>query len=193
MRGTGYDRRSVDTLKRWTSTADEIGRKGENRPLEWLIMSEVSSNSKQLVLRALRGEAIPRAATGPLAVHYCAHSAGVSLADYTQDPHVLADCVLRYYEQFRPDAVWVSADTWVTAQAMGKPVAFPAPINRWPAHPSGSFVRVPTSTGFRHPIRSVRAAGCSCWKPSAAWSKPWAMKSSWWPASISIRFPWPAL
>ena len=90
-------------------------------------MSQVSSNSKQLVLRALRGEATPRAATGPLAVHYCARSAGVSLADYTLDPHVLADCVLRYYERFRPDAVWVSADTWVTAQAMGKPVAFPGP------------------------------------------------------------------
>ena len=30
-------------------------------------------------------------------------------------------------KQFRPDAVWVSADTWVTAQAMGKPVAFPGP------------------------------------------------------------------
>ena len=34
--------------------------------------------------------------------------------------------MLRYYEGFRPDAVWLSADTWVTAQAMGAAVAFPA-------------------------------------------------------------------
>ncbi len=88
-------------------------------------MGEPDGNSKQIVLRALRGQPTPRAATGPLAVHYCARWADASLADYTQDPRVLADSVLRYYEQFRPDAVWVSADTWVTAQAMGKPVAFP--------------------------------------------------------------------
>ena len=62
---------------------------------------------------------MPRAAVGPLAVHYCARVAGVSLHDYTSDPKILADCVVRYYERFRPDAVWVSADTWVSAQAMG--------------------------------------------------------------------------
>jgi MtaA/CmuA family methyltransferase len=33
--------------------------------------------------------------------------------------------VIRYYEQFRPDAVWISADTWVTAEAMGKSEIFP--------------------------------------------------------------------
>ena len=38
---------------------------------------------------------------------------------------VLADCVLGYAARFLPDAVWVSADTWVTAQAMGAPVVFP--------------------------------------------------------------------
>jgi uroporphyrinogen decarboxylase len=62
---------------------------------------------------------VPRAAVGPLAVHYCARVAGVSVHDYTSDPRVLADSVVRYYERFRPDAVWVSADTWVSAQAMG--------------------------------------------------------------------------
>jgi MtaA/CmuA family methyltransferase len=35
--------------------------------------------------------------------------------------------VLRYYETFHPDAIWLSADTWVTAQAMGAAVAFPGP------------------------------------------------------------------
>jgi MtaA/CmuA family methyltransferase len=66
-------------------------------------------------------------ATGPLAVHFCAGQAGASLREYTSSARVLADCVLRYYEQFHPDAVWISADTWVNAQAMGKAVAFPGP------------------------------------------------------------------
>ncbi|MBN2506205.1 MAG: uroporphyrinogen decarboxylase family protein [Verrucomicrobia bacterium] len=77
--------------------------------------------------RVLAGQKVCRPVVGPLAVHYCARLAGVSLCDYTLNPNVLADCVLRYYERFRPDAVWLSADTWVTAQAMGAPVAFPGP------------------------------------------------------------------
>jgi MtaA/CmuA family methyltransferase len=100
--------------------------KDANRPPESTgLMS--GYNSKQIVLRALQGQTNPSVATGPLAVHFCAAAAGQSLRDYTLNPRVLADCVLRYYERFRPDAVWVSADTWVTAQAMGKPVAFPGP------------------------------------------------------------------
>jgi MtaA/CmuA family methyltransferase len=45
--------------------------------------------------------------------------AGVSLRDYTTNASVLADSVIRYHERFRPDAVWLSADTWVSAEAMG--------------------------------------------------------------------------
>lgn len=83
------------------------------------------TNSKELVGRTLSGLAVPRPAVGPLAVHYCARFAGVSLRDYTLSASVLADCVLRYHERFQPDAVWLSADTWVNAQAMGARVAFP--------------------------------------------------------------------
>jgi MtaA/CmuA family methyltransferase len=88
----------------------------------------VPGNAKQLVRRALDGQPVPRAPAGPLAVHWCAGLAGVSVRDYTLDPRILADCVIRYYEHFRPDAVWLSADTWVSAQAMGAQVAFPGPL-----------------------------------------------------------------
>lgn len=80
--------------------------------------------SCELVKRALSGQSVPRPAIGPLAVHYCANLAGVSLRDYTLNPEVLADCVIRYHRKFQPDAVWMSADTWVSAQAMGAAVAF---------------------------------------------------------------------
>ena len=83
-------------------------------------------SSRNLVGQALTGRPVPRAVSGPLAVHYCARLAGVSMRDYTLNPRTLADCVLRYYETFHPDAIWLSADTWVTAQAMGAAVDFPS-------------------------------------------------------------------
>lgn len=84
-------------------------------------------SGKERVLRALRGEPVDHPASGPLAVHFCAVQAGVTLKEYTLDARVLADCVVRYHEKYRPDAVWLSADTWVTAQAMGRAVDFPSP------------------------------------------------------------------
>ena len=75
--------------------------------------------SKELVHAALNGQPTPRVPTGPLAVHFCAGVAGYTLRQYTTDAQALADSVIRYYERFRPDAVWLSADTWVSAQAMG--------------------------------------------------------------------------
>ncbi|MCE5230759.1 uroporphyrinogen decarboxylase family protein [bacterium] len=82
-------------------------------------------NSRELVYRALRGEATPRAACGPLAVHFCARDAGVPLSKFSLDAQTLADCVVKYWEKYRPDAVWISADTWVTAEAAGAPVTTP--------------------------------------------------------------------
>lgn len=82
-------------------------------------------NSRELVCAALRGEPIPRYPCGPLAVHFTATLAGASWQDYTLNPSCMAECVAGYYERFRPDAVWLSSDTWVTAEAMGAQVAFP--------------------------------------------------------------------
>lgn len=82
-------------------------------------MAAVVPNSRQLVLDALAGRPVPRVPIAPLAVHFCARFAGVSLRRYTTDATVLADCVVRYHERFRPDAVWLSADTWISAEAMG--------------------------------------------------------------------------
>jgi uroporphyrinogen decarboxylase len=76
-------------------------------------------NSKELVLATLRGSPVVRVPTGPLAVHFCAGVGGFTLRQYTTDPSALARSVIRYYERFKPDAVWISADTWVSAEAMG--------------------------------------------------------------------------
>ena len=81
--------------------------------------------SKELVKRAITGEPVHQPACGPLSTFFCAADAGISLRKFTLDPDVQVDCILRYYEKYRPDAVWVSVDTWVTAEAMGAPVFSP--------------------------------------------------------------------
>lgn len=88
-------------------------------------------NSKQLVTAALAGQSVPRVPVGPMAVHFCAGVAGYTLRQYSCDARRLADSVLRYYERFRPDAIWLSADTWVSAQAMGATVGSPDPDQPW--------------------------------------------------------------
>lgn len=80
---------------------------------------------KQITINAIAGKTFERFPTGPLAVHHCAQLAGYSIEEYTLNPKALAESVLVYYDLFKPDAVWVSADTWVTAEAMGAKVAFP--------------------------------------------------------------------
>jgi uroporphyrinogen decarboxylase len=81
--------------------------------------------SREIVQKALKGETLPRPACGPLAVHFCAVDAGVSLHEFAKDPQVHVDCLLRYLDKYRPDVLWVSADTWVTAEAMGTVVYSP--------------------------------------------------------------------
>ena len=78
--------------------------------------------SKQLVTAALAGQPVPRVPTGPLAVHFCAGFSGHTLRQYTTSARIMAESVIRYWERFRPDAVWLSADTWVSAEAMGAKV-----------------------------------------------------------------------
>lgn len=87
-----------------------------------LRIEKMPMNSQDLMLKAIRGEPVPRVPCGPLATFFCAADAGVSVLDFSQKPGVQVECILRYYEKYRPDAVWISADTWVTAQAMGAPV-----------------------------------------------------------------------
>lgn len=76
-------------------------------------------NKREIFLRTIRGEATPRRAVAPLMVHFCARVTGQTLHRYTSDAGLLAEAVIATGERFRADAVIVSADTWVSAQAMG--------------------------------------------------------------------------
>ena len=78
--------------------------------------------AKDLIKRAIKGEPKPRIACGPLATFFCAADAGTSLREFSLNADVQVDCILRYHHKYRPDAVWISTDTWVTAEAMGAKV-----------------------------------------------------------------------
>ena len=80
-----------------------------------------------IVLDALEGRLTPWPARGPLAVHFCARGSGIPIGEYSRNARLLAESVLHYAETFGPDAVWVSSDTWITAEAMGASVASPGP------------------------------------------------------------------
>lgn len=64
---------------------------------------------------------------------------GVSIQEYSTNANRLAESIIRYYEKYRPDAVWVSSDTWVTAEAMGAEVIAPGPNEPF-AGRNGGFV-----------------------------------------------------
>ncbi len=78
--------------------------------------------ARQRMLAALAGEPVDYVPAGPLAVHSCAPLVGASLRQYSLSAESLAAAVIHYAVVFEPDAVWISADTWVTAEAMGAEV-----------------------------------------------------------------------
>ncbi len=99
-------------------------------------------NSKEIVYCALQGREIPRIPCGPLAVHFCAADMGISIQDFTLNPSVHAECILQYHDKYKPDAIWISADTWVTAEVMGAEVTFPA-ADQPMCGSSGGFIHSP--------------------------------------------------
>jgi len=82
-----------------------------------------------------------------LAVHFCARDAGISIRKFSSDARQHAESVVQYYEKYQPDAVWVSADTWVTAEAMGATVCAPGAEEPYAGR----------SEGFVHSARELDA------------------------------------
>lgn len=121
----------------------------------------LNMTSRDIVFKALKGDNTHRPACGPLAVHFCARDNGVSIKDFTLNSSVHADCIIRYHEKYKPDAVWISADTWVTAEAMGAQVSFPnenqpmAGIQEGFVHSATDLQRIPKPDPYiqgRQPI-----------------------------------------
>lgn len=103
-------------------------------------------NSRKLIIDTIEGREVSRTPCGPLAVHFCAAEMGITISEYSTDANQLAQSVIRYYEKYRPDAVWVSSDTWVSAQAMGAEVIAPGPEEPFAGR----------NEGFIHSIEDIK-------------------------------------
>ncbi len=81
-------------------------------------------NTRLSVQKSIAGTSAERPPAGPLATYFCAADAGVSLKDYSTRADVMMDCLLRYYEQYKPDVIWLELDAWIIAEAIGIPMKY---------------------------------------------------------------------
>lgn len=81
---------------------------------------------KQRALAALRGEPHDRVPVIPIVGQAGATLCGVSIRDHAHDPALLARCQVDCARRFGYDGVYIAADTWVNAEAIGFP---------WMEHP----------------------------------------------------------
>ncbi len=93
---------------------------------------------KEKVSATLNGKKFNNYPNGLLTCHATAEYAGISIQEYSTDSAKLAKSVLAYYKKIKPDAVWISADTLITAEAMGLEIRFPSVDI--PAQSSGKYI-----------------------------------------------------
>ena len=78
-------------------------------------------NGRQRVLAAMRGEPHDRVPVVPIVGQAAATWCGVPIGVHARDPEVLARCQIGCAQRMGYDAVYISADTWVNAEACGFP------------------------------------------------------------------------
>jgi uroporphyrinogen decarboxylase len=76
---------------------------------------------KQRITAALRGESHDRVPVAPIVGQAAAGFCGVSIHEHAHNPRLLAQCQIECARRFGYDAVYISADTWVNAEAVGFP------------------------------------------------------------------------
>lgn len=81
---------------------------------------------KERALAALHGQPHDRPPVIPIVGQAGAALCGVSIFDHAHDPDLLAGCQIDCAREFGYDGIYISADTWVNAEAIGFP---------WVEHP----------------------------------------------------------
>ena len=72
-------------------------------------------------MAALRGDPHDRAAVIPIVGQAGAAYCGITVREHAHDPATLARCQVECARRFGYDGVYISADTWVNAEAIGFP------------------------------------------------------------------------
>ena len=76
---------------------------------------------KQRALAAFRGERQDRVPVIPIVGQAAAGFCGISIRDHAHDARTLARCQIECARRFGYDGVYIAADTWVNAEAVGFP------------------------------------------------------------------------
>jgi uroporphyrinogen decarboxylase len=76
---------------------------------------------KQRALAAFRGEPQDRVPVIPIVGQAAAAFCGVSIREHSHDARTLARCQIECARRFGYDGVYIAADTWVNAEAVGFP------------------------------------------------------------------------
>ena len=93
-------------------------------------------------MAALRGRPHDRPPVIPIVGQAGAALGGVSIYDHAHDPDLLAHCQVECARRFGYDGVYISADTWVNAEAIGFPHVEHPPDE--PAGGRGTWINSPT-------------------------------------------------
>jgi MtaA/CmuA family methyltransferase len=76
---------------------------------------------KERALAALRGKPHDRPPVIPIVGQTGAILSGVSIYDHAHDPNLLARCQVEWARKLRYDGIYISADCWLNAEAIGFP------------------------------------------------------------------------
>lgn len=82
-------------------------------------------NSKEKYLQTLQKNPVNSIPVTPIVVQYAASFSGYTIREYTKNPKIMAKALVNTQQALNYDAIYVSADTWVNASAMGSEITYP--------------------------------------------------------------------
>lgn len=82
-------------------------------------------SGKELYLKALNREKNNMVPVTPIIGHFAGSFSGYTIKEFTTNPEILAESLLNAQNHFGYDAIYIAADTWINAEAMGCEVNFP--------------------------------------------------------------------
>ena len=100
---------------------------------------ETTMNGKERALAAMLGQPHDRVPVVPMVGQAGGPLCGVSIYDHAHDPKLLARCQIECARRFGYDGIYISADTWVNAEAVGFPHVEHPPDQ--PAGGKGTWIR----------------------------------------------------
>jgi len=85
----------------------------------------MKNSGKNLYLNALKREENNIVPVTPIIGHFAGTFSGYTIKEFTTDPEIMAESLLNTQNYFGYDAIYIAADTWINAGAMGCEVNFP--------------------------------------------------------------------